>query len=123
MTRLLAGQALVIIGRRAAFHIDNVLALIGRARDLGALDGLRAAVIQALDALFPSRPMQHVQVPFINIAWNKDVEALALADIGRAICGKLNHPALIQFKGGLVDRLLQLCQTLKMLDRPFILKD
>ena len=94
-SRLLAGQTLVIIGRRAAFHIHNVLTLIGRARDLSALDGLGAAVIKALDALFPSRPMQHVQVPLIDIAWNKDVEALALADIGRAVSCQFNHPALI----------------------------
>ena len=54
--------------------------------------------------------MQHVVVPFIDVARQEDVHRLALTDIGRAVGGKLDHPALVQFEraDNMTDRLAAL---------------
>ena len=67
--------------------------------------------------------MQHVEIPFIDIARQEDVERLRLAHIGRAIGGVLDHPALVDFEGGAESRLLVLVETIEMLDGAFGFQD
>ena len=43
--------------------------------------------------------------------------------IGRAVSGELNHPALVNLKGGLEDVLLIFRETIQMLNRAFMLED
>ena len=59
--------------------------------------------------------MEHVQVPFIDIAWDEDVERLRLADERRAIGGEFDDPALVDFERGLEDILLVLVEAICVL--------
>ena len=52
--------------------------------------------------------MQHVEVPFIDVAGQEDIHRLALTDVRGAVGGKLDHPALVDLEGGLEDVLLVL---------------
>src|SRR5258708_4305008 len=65
--------------------------------------------------------MQHVQIPFIDIRGQIEIERLALADEGRAVCGKIDDPALIDFERGAEYGLLTIAENIQMLDRPFML--
>jgi hypothetical protein len=53
--------------------------LFERAGEGGTLQRFRAAVIEALDAALPCRPMQHVQVPLVDVGRQIEVDRLALA--------------------------------------------
>ena len=44
-----------------------------------------AQVIQRLHAPLPRRPVQHVQVPFVDVARDEQIDRLGLADLGGAI--------------------------------------
>ena len=120
---LLAGQAFFVVGllrcHRAAVDVGFVVF----AGEAGALHGLGAAIVQALYATLPRHPVQHVQVPLIDIARDEDVERLALADERRAIGGEFDDPALIDFERGLEDALLVVGQAIEVLYRAFVVQD
>ncbi|MNN43656.1 hypothetical protein D3C81_1579040 [compost metagenome] len=67
--------------------------------------------------------MQHVQVPLVHVAGDEEVQRLGLADFRRAVGGQLDHPALVQFEGGLEDALLVVRQGLEVLNRAFVFED
>src|SRR5690606_641469 len=122
----LAGQAFVVL---AAVR-DEQWALRPAARVVGfdagearALHGLRAAVVEALDAPLPCGPVQHQQVPFVDVAAQVKVQRLALADARRAVRGELDHPALVDLERGAENRLLMLVERVEMLHGALVLEN
>lgn len=89
----------------------------------GPLDRFGAAVIKALHALLPGRPVQHVEIPFFDIPGQKDVYGLSLANVRRAVGGELDNPALVELESGLEDVLLGLVEAIEMLNRALSLQD
>src|ERR1700722_20977346 len=81
----------------------------------GALDGKRAAVIEAFDAALPGHHVDLVQVALMHVGRQEDVERLALADKGRAVGAVLDQPALVDLEGGLEYRLLVVVEAVEML--------
>ena len=68
--------------------------------------------------------MQHHQVPLVDIGGNIEVQALRLVDIGRAIGGEFEQPALVDFEAGLVDAAFSSgAQEVEMLDRAAVFED
>src|SRR5678816_2818458 len=69
---LLAGQAFVVFVlvsvRRERFLRPGARVVGFDAREPGALHALAAAVVQRLHAAFPRRPVQHQQVPLVDVA-------------------------------------------------------
>ena len=57
-----------------------------------------------------------MEVPFIHITRQEDIERLGLANKRRAICGMLDDPTLINFKRGSESGFLMFVQTGQMLD-------
>lgn len=120
----MAGKALVVVGffDREAFCLGAVFfffaAGIGR-----ALNALAAAVVEGFDAALPCGPVEHVEVPFIDIAGEEDVDGLGLADVFGAVSGEFDHPALIKFKRRFEDVFFVLGQFINMLNRSAVLED
>ena len=85
--------------------------------DVGALDRQRAAVVEALHAALPGHHVDLVQVALVHVGRQEDVERLALADVGRAVGGVLDQPALVDLEGGLEHRLLVVVEAVEMLHR------
>ena len=97
-TRLLTGKAFFIIiafGRRRHRFLHGFGVIIGF---LGPLNGQRAAIIQAFDALLPSLEMNLMQVPLMNIGGQKYIQRLRLVNQFRAVAGEINNPAPVPFK-------------------------
>src|SRR5262249_10480404 len=82
-------EALVVLravrAQRAFGPAPRVVAF--HAREARALHGLRPAVIEALDAPLPRRPVQHQEVPLVDVALEIEVQRLTLADARRAVRG------------------------------------
>ncbi len=89
----------------------------------GALNRFGAQVVQRLHAAFPSRPVQHVQVPLVHVTRHEQVQRLGLTDFRRAVGGQFDQPALVQFEGGLEHALLVFGQEVEVLDRAFVFED
>src|SRR4029078_12421506 len=83
----------------------------------GALDALRAQVVERLDALLPRLEVQHGEVPLVHVEGDKQVEALRLVDERRAVGGEFEQPALVDLEAGLVDRLLLRREESETVDR------
>ncbi|MND03851.1 hypothetical protein D3C83_238690 [compost metagenome] len=62
-----------------------------------------------------------MQVPLVDVAGQEDVDRLRLADLRRAVGGKLDDPALVDLEGGLVDVLVVLAEEVEVLDRALVL--
>src|SRR6516162_671177 len=68
-------EALVVLravrAQRPLGPASRVVAL--NAREARALHGLRAAVVEALDAPLPRRPVQHQEIPLVGVALEIEV--------------------------------------------------
>src|SRR3546814_19192242 len=96
---LLAGQALVVIGALGReFEFRGLGGVVGLdpAREAGALDRFRAEIIERFDAEFPRAIVEHEQVPFLDIGGDEEVQARRLVDIGGAVGGEFEQPALVR---------------------------
>src|SRR3546814_4631420 len=71
------------------------------AREAGALDRFRAEIIERFDAEFPRAIVEHEQVPFLDIGGDEEVQARRLVDIGGAVGGEFEQPALVDLEAGL----------------------
>ena len=118
---LLTGETFIIVGLWNV-HADNFF-LVSRTRKACALNRLGTAIIERFQTLLPGRPMQHVEVPLVDVGGQEDVQRLRLADIRRAVARQFDNPALIELKGGLEDALFMLVEAFQMLNRPLVLKD
>src|SRR4029077_3614293 len=78
-------------------------------------------VVETLDAASPRRPVQHVQVPFIDVGGEIDVDGLALANKWGAIRSQLDDPPLVNLECRPESRLLVLGKYVEMRDRAFVL--
>ena len=67
--------------------------------------------------------MQHVQVPLFDITRQEQVQGLRLADVGGAIGGEVDDPALIDLERRLEHVLFVIRQDVEMTDRTLIFKD
>src|SRR5690606_24048948 len=79
---LLARQAFFVVCGSRTGHLLFLLLFPGV---LCALQRFGTAIVKALHAFFPSRPMQHEQVPLVDISRKEEVDRLALANVRRAV--------------------------------------
>src|SRR3546814_7274080 len=76
----------------------------------------RAEVIERFDAEFPRAIVEHEQVPLLDVGGDEEVQRRGLIDIGRAVGGEFEQPALVDLEAGLVAVLLVLRQEVEVLD-------
>src|SRR6185295_815463 len=118
---LLAGEALLVIGLGRAGDDDAFLPF--RPGETRPLYRFGPAIVERLEALLPRRPVQHVEVPLIDVGRQEEVQRLRLADIGRAVGRELDDPALVDLESGAEHQLLVVGQEIEVLDRTFVFKD
>src|SRR3546814_14699754 len=61
-----------------------------------------AEIIERFDAECPRAIVEHEQVPFLDIGGDEEVQARRLVDIGGAVGGEFEQPALVDLEAGLV---------------------
>src|SRR5258705_7477983 len=64
-----------------------------------------------------------MQVPLLDVGGQIEIERLALADIGRAVGGEIDHPALVDLECSAEHGLLLLGEDVEMRDRAFVRDD
>jgi hypothetical protein len=64
-----------------------------------------------------------VQVPLIDVGRDEEVQRLRLADIGRAVGGEFEQPALVDLEAVLKTCLLLVAEEVEMLDRALVFED
>jgi hypothetical protein len=67
--------------------------------------------------------VEHEEVPFVDVGRDEQVQRLGLVDIGGAIAGEFEQPALVDLKAGLERVLFFLAEEVEMLDRAATLQD
>src|SRR3546814_15147850 len=67
--------------------------------------------------------VEHEQVPFLDIGGDEEVQARRLVDIGGAVGGEFEQPALVDLEAGLVAVLLVLGQEVEVLDAAALFED
>ena len=124
-SRSLACQALVVVGGRRELDFLELGRVVGLdpAGEPGALNRLRAQVIERLDAQLPGAEVEHHQVPFVDVGGDEQVQRLRLVDVGRAVGGELDQPALVDLEAGLEHVLFFLGQEVEVLDAAALLED
>src|SRR3546814_14574150 len=63
------------------------------------------------------------QVPFLDIGGDEEVQRRGLIDLGRAVGGEFEQPALVDLEAGLVAVLLVLRQEVEVLDAAAAFED